>query len=1191
MTARYFLLAVTVLLNAVPAISAGPLDGLIHRWQFDSRHCRNRQVNPLAGNEALSRAAGLQFAVASPAALVFEDRGADGEKQFVAATQAAKKTLPVKQLTAEAWVRVDKPLEWGGVFGIIEDNGDYERGWLLGYRRSRFIFALSTEKTKRLTYLHSPVEFEVGSWYHIAGVWDGSIQSLFVDGQLVATSKAQSGDVAYPDDLPSAHFGVGAYRDRTEYHPLTGQVEQVSLWNRPLSAAELARRFEERKSKFPGIEAIHPEVVDWPTHRRDNQRTGIAPEVTLSFPLQVQWVHRAGKRPSPAWPPPAEHDFWNRKRDLKPRVTFDRACPLIAVGDAVFYASSSEDQVVCLDAETGEVRWQAFAEAPVRLAPTYDQGRVLFGSDDGCVYCVSAEDGSNLWQRRVIEEDRQIVGNGRMMSVFPVRSGVLVDEGKAFFCAGLFPEQGIHQAAVEVATGRLLGRSRITVAAQGYLERKGSRLHVATGRDPAGAFVSTLTRRGKGVAQEVRSIPVRYPYAFIGDAGTRFAGGCDEVAAFDIATGERRWEAKVNGHAWTMAISQSRLLVSTDEGAIYCFANAPATKRETRAPGSVPASFRITSDQAKARHLMEKTRARLKSDRGWALILNDRHGTFAAAVADATEFQVVCLEGDPDVADESRVRLDQAGLSGRVSVHTARSRNALPYSDYLFNLVIDAAAFSQTKPGLAIERSEIERVTRPDGGLALIGPRDEDVFQRGPLTGIGEWTHQYADPGNTVCSGDQRVGGRMKLQWFGAPGPRGMMDRHHRTAAPLWASGRIIIPGDNRIVVADAYNGTPLWSAEIPQSRRAGVFRDASQLAAAGDSVYVAAASRCLQLDAATGDERKRFPVPGDDASSPSPSEWGYLATVDDLLFGTKQKKGSSRRDHSREQIEEGTYFDSRPLVCSDEFFALQRETGEVFWNYLPDSGPIVNSTIAIADGRVCFLESTQTELATSEIGRHTAASLFRSPPRLTVLDMRTGSRLWQKPLDLKHIQHTIYVCAVRDRILVHGSFNRTVGGKPRVHVDVSVLNAESGEMLWQRIQNNGAEAGGSHGEQDLHPVIVGDRLYCEPYAYHLESGRPLADWKWNAGRRRGCGTISASASTFFFRHSHPTMFDLSGSRYSKVTTSTRPGCWINMIPAGGLLLIPEASSGCSCNYAIQSSMAFLPVSEAGNSAPQPSSR
>jgi len=40
---------------------------------------------------------------------------------------------------------------------------------------------------------------------------------------------------------------------------------------------------------------------------------------------------------------------------------------------------------------------------------------------------------------------------------------------------------------------------------------------------------------------------------------------------------------------------------------------------------------------------------------------------------------------------------------------------------------------------------------------------------------------------------------------------------------------------------------------------------------------------------------------------------------------------------------------------------------------------------------------------------------------------------------------------------------------------------------------------------------------------------------------------------------------------------SAWPGCWINIIPAGGLVLIPEASSGCTCGYPLQTSMAFIP--------------
>jgi hypothetical protein len=52
-------------------------------------------------------------------------------------------------------------------------------------------------------------------------------------------------------------------------------------------------------------------------------------------------------------------------------------------------------------------------------------------------------------------------------------------------------------------------------------------------------------------------------------------------------------------------------------------------------------------------------------------------------------------------------------------------------------------------------------------------------------------------------------------------------------------------------------------------------------------------------------------------------------------------------------------------------------------------------------------------------------------------------------------------------------------------------------------------------------------------------------------------------------------MFDLRTGQHTVLSTTTRPGCWINIIPAGGMILIPEASAGCTCGYAIQTSLAL----------------
>ena len=40
---------------------------------------------------------------------------------------------------------------------------------------------------------------------------------------------------------------------------------------------------------------------DWPTYRRDNQRSGISSE-SLKLPLKLKWTHKASHPPRPAWP-------------------------------------------------------------------------------------------------------------------------------------------------------------------------------------------------------------------------------------------------------------------------------------------------------------------------------------------------------------------------------------------------------------------------------------------------------------------------------------------------------------------------------------------------------------------------------------------------------------------------------------------------------------------------------------------------------------------------------------------------------------------------------------------------------------------------------------------------------------------------------------------------------------------------
>ena len=62
-------------------------------------------------------------------------------------------------------------------------------------------------------------------------------------------------------------------------------------------------------------------------------------------------------------------------------MIYDRVYHTVIQGDALYYASSADDTIYRLDANTGEALWSYTTEGPVRLAPTLVGDRVYSGSD------------------------------------------------------------------------------------------------------------------------------------------------------------------------------------------------------------------------------------------------------------------------------------------------------------------------------------------------------------------------------------------------------------------------------------------------------------------------------------------------------------------------------------------------------------------------------------------------------------------------------------------------------------------------------------------------------------------------------------------------------------------------------------------------------------------------------------------
>src|SRR6185369_14728889 len=82
--------------------------------------------------------------------------------------------------------------------------------------------------------------------------------------------------------------------------------------------------------------------------------------------------------------------------------------------------------------------------------------RLFVGSDDGHLYCVTAGDGKLLWSFRAVPSDRKLLGNGRLISPWPVRGGPVVAEGKVYFAAGVWPFEGVFVYALDAETGNVV---------------------------------------------------------------------------------------------------------------------------------------------------------------------------------------------------------------------------------------------------------------------------------------------------------------------------------------------------------------------------------------------------------------------------------------------------------------------------------------------------------------------------------------------------------------------------------------------------------------------------------------------------------------------------------------------------------------------------------------------------------------
>ena len=233
------------------------------------------------------------------------------------------------------------------------------------------------------------------------------------------------------------------------------------------------------------------------------------------------------------------------------------------------------------------------------------------------------------------------------------------------------------------------------------------------------------------------------------------------------------------------------------------------------------------------------------------------------------------------------------------------------------------------------------------------------------------------------------------------------------------------------------------------------------------------------------------------------------------------------------------------------------------------EEGVVQNSTLVLSSERLFFAQSQSEEVLGDEDGRMSTQVFCKEPVKLAALDLASGQPAWERELRLP-FEHIFFLTVAQGLLVATGSYNV----EEKVEYGFFAFREQDGTPVWESAFQTGQGIGGTHGEQWQHPTVVGDNLYLMPFGISLKTGERIEGFQFGRGGH-GCGTVTASAGHLYFRGGNPQLFDLETDQLIPVNRVTRPGCWINIIPAGGLLLLPETSSGCTCAYPLQTSLAY----------------
>ncbi len=138
---------------------------------------------------------------------------------------------PTSAITVMGWIKRQSVV--GPYDPIINKGGDANAGYSLEFLNNNVMFWIFKNGWQSSPNSGPDGEVQLGRWYHVAGVYDGTNIRCYLNGQQLGTTPLPPG----PFSASSIPLGIGYSHNLARY--FNGLIDEPAIYNRALSAEEI----------------------------------------------------------------------------------------------------------------------------------------------------------------------------------------------------------------------------------------------------------------------------------------------------------------------------------------------------------------------------------------------------------------------------------------------------------------------------------------------------------------------------------------------------------------------------------------------------------------------------------------------------------------------------------------------------------------------------------------------------------------------------------------------------------------------------------------------------------------------------------------------------------------------------------------------------------------------------------------